>query len=138
MSGENWTNRTGGKGEDYRPESDEDVGYKAWRTNSHGYVRDISFYPAKGSGELIRSETYMQAISLEMSEDERMLCLMCHTSGQLVFISGQNLGDLKRQISEKKIQSVHVFSDQANEKMPTSVVTAIGFQQTFSQMKQPN
>ena len=73
----------------------------------------------------------MQAITLELNDTETQLGLLCHTSGQIIFIEGRGLGELAEQISCKRVQSVHVWSDAAGPK-PDAVVTAVRFQRSIA------
>jgi len=109
----------------------EDGSYRAWRSNGKGGVRDLCFIPAPGSDQPKRFESYMQVISMELKADGSELCLACHTSGQMVFITGQNLADMAEQISLKRVASVHVW-DESQGPQPDTVVTAIRFDKTFS------
>ena len=118
---------------------EEDVGgYQPWRISAAGWVRDLKFVPAPGSGEMVRYEPYMQAISLEMNENETQICLMCHTSGQLIFIQGQGLGQLAEQISAKRVQSVHVWHESLSPEKPPVFVTAVRFEKVFSHPREDN
>ena len=131
MSDKLWTMRSGDPtGAVQGGQSD---GYKAWRSNSGSMVRDLKFVPAAGSGELVRFEPYAQAITLELREDENELCLMGHTTGQIIFISGRGLGELAEQISAKRVQSVHVWSE-ADGSAPECVVTALRFDKSISDL----
>ena len=110
---------------------DDDKDYRPWRTSSQGWVRDLKFVPAPGSGEPSRFEPYMQAISLELDETETTLCLMCHTSGQVIFVHGRQLSPLADLISAKRAQSVHVWCSELGDK-PDAVVTAVTFDKSAS------
>jgi len=130
VTASNWSERTG---DPFDHGESETTGYQPWRSNAAGFVRDLKFVPASYSGEPVRFEPYMQAISLELKEDESELCLMCHTSGQLIFIKGRGLGELAEQISNKRVQSVHVWSETDGPK-PAQVVTALRFDKRFSDL----
>ncbi|RVT80661.1 hypothetical protein DXV76_20955 [Rhodobacteraceae bacterium CCMM004] len=128
MSADTWS----GIGGD--PFADKDDGtYRAWRSNAKGWVRDLQFVPAAGSDELTRFEPYMQAISIELNADGTALCLMCHTTGQIVFLEGRGLGELAEQISAKRVASIHVWSD-GDGAQPPAVVTAMRFDKTASDL----
>ena len=73
----------------------------------------------------------MQAITIELNADATRLGLMCHTTGQIIFIEGRGLGELAAQISAKRVNSVHVW-DAAQGDAPTgAIVTAMRFRQSI-------
>lgn len=129
MTDKAWADRVS---DPFEKDFDRD-GYQPWRISSAGWVRDLKFVPAPGSGDMVRYEPYMQAISLEMNEDETQICLMCHTSGQLIFIQGERLGQLAEQISAKRVQSVHVWHDSLSPAKPPVAVNAVRFEKLFSE-----
>ena len=108
--------------------------YKPWVTGQAGFARDLMLVPAPGSGEVIRFEPYMQAITLELDETATRLGLMCHTSGQIIFIEGKGLDDLAAQISAKRVTSVHVWTAEAGEKPNEAIVTNIIFQHSIEEI----
>jgi hypothetical protein len=110
-------------------------GYKPWVTGNAGFARDLIIMPAKGSGELTRFEPYMQAITLELNDTATQLGLMCHTTGQIIFIEGQGLDELATQISAKRVNSVHVWSKAEGEKPQGAVVTAVRFRQSIADIE---
>ena len=123
-----WANYFGGGDpfEDAPPE-----GYSPWRTSSKGWVRDLKFVPAASSEELVRFEPYMQAITLELKPDGSQLCLMCHTSDQLILITGRGLDELAEMISAKRIASVHVWDEAIDGPKPDGpVVLRLRFSRT--------
>lgn len=127
MTARGWNDRI-----DPFTDDDDSAGYRAWRT-SKGGVRDLKFYPAAGSGELVRFEPYLQAISLELNEDETALCMMCHTTGQIIFIKGRGLADLADQISARRVGSVHVWSE-AEGAAPQCVITELRFDKSITDL----
>ena len=113
-------------------QTDADDGYKPWVTGKAGFARDLKFVPAQGSGELIRFEPYVQAITLELNDAATQLGLMCHTTGQIIFIEGRGLDELAEQISAKRANSVHVWSDADGEAPQGAIVTAVRFRQSIT------
>lgn len=111
-----------------------DKGYKPWITGQAGFARDLMFVPAKGSGELTRFEPYMQAITIELNADATRLGLMCHTTGQIIFIEGRGLGELAAQISAKRVNSVHVWDDTQGDAPSGAIVTAVRFQRSIDDL----
>lgn len=136
MTGKAWGEKVGltplGQGEAH-----EDDGYKPWVTGQAGFARDLKFVPAQGAGELVRFEPYMQAITLELNSDATQLGLMCHTTGQIIFIEGRGLDELAEQISAKRVNSVHVW-DAADGNAPAgAVVTAVRFEKSIADYVAP-
>jgi hypothetical protein len=129
-----WNDRAGASPDPFS-DNDESTGYRAWRA-AKGGVRDLKFVPAPSSGELVRFEPYLQAISLELNADATALCMMCHTSGQIIFIEGRGLDDLADQISARRAGSVHVWSEDAGTAPPV-VVTSLRFDKTASELSRP-
>lgn len=120
-----------GKVDPFDSEADSDEGYKPWRKSKTGLVRDMKFIPAKGSGEKKRFISLIQTISIELNDDDTELCMMCHTSGQIIFITGKGLDELAEMISDKHVRSVHVYH-QSDGPMPKSVVTKVMFDKSIS------
>lgn len=137
MNDRAWANRVGDpfspQGDPFDP-SDEEDGYQPWRCSNAGWVRDLKCVPAKGSGEPVRFEPYMQAISIELNAQQTQLCLMCHTSGQMIFIEGGGLEELAELISAKRVQSIHVWSEaEVGGAPPAKVVTTVRFEKRFEE-----
>lgn len=134
MTANVWNDRVGTSPNPFEDDND-DATYRAWRP-SKGGVRDLKFVPAAGSGELVRFEPYMQAISLELNADATALCMMCHTTGQIISIEGHGLDELAEQISARRAGSVHVWSEKASP-APAVVVTSLRFDKTASDLDHP-
>ena len=107
---------------------DQDDGtYHAWRNCQQGSTMYLNLVPAKGSGEKIWYIPYLQAISIELNAEGTMLCLMCHSTNMTIFIEGQGLDELAKQVSEKRAKSVHVFDaeEYPQKRNSAAVVTKI-------------
>lgn len=131
MTDKGWSASLGADPFDSDAGGNEDA-YAACRTSSRGWVRDLKVVPMRGSGEPVRFVPYIQSISIELKADETQICLMCHTSGQLIFITGQALGDVAEQISAKRAQSLHVFDETSDGTAPKVVITSVTFDRSFS------
>lgn len=115
-------------------DGEADEGYKPWVTGKAGFARDLMFVPAKGANELTRFEPYMQAITLELNPDATQLGLMCHTTGQIIFIEGRGLDKLAAQISAKRVNSVHVWNRSQGDAPSGAIVTAVRFRQSITDL----
>lgn len=132
MSGKNiWREKLGEIVGDEAPHGE---GYQPWITGAAGFARDLKFVPARGVGELVRFVPYMQAITLELNEAETQLCLMCHTSGQIIFIEGRGLGELAEQISAKRVNAIHVWSEDAGPATHDKMVTGFRFDKSITDL----
>lgn len=109
----------------------EKEGYEAWRSPSTNGVRDLVFFAARGSGQSIRGESYVQVITWELSEDETSLFLRFETSGHKAHIKGRGLGEVARMISSKQAGSVHVWTDKDGP-MPNVAITGFAFDKRVS------
>lgn len=107
MSDKAWIARTGGT-DPFTQEAPDDGTYKPWRTSSQGWVRDLKLVPPAASVEPVRFVPYLQAITLEWHQRTGQLCMICHSSGELVFIEGRNLDGLAELVSDKRVKSLHV------------------------------
>ncbi len=124
-------------GDYFRLGTDDDGTYRPWRTCQQGSTMYLKLVPTKGSGEKTWYIPYLQAISIELSEDKTQLCLLCHSTDMAIFIEGRGLDDLAQQISEKRVKSIHVF-DPATHAPPdndAAVVTKITVEQRVSSPK---
>jgi len=131
MSDKAWGDRLGlGTKPDGETGNADDT-YKPWVTGAAGFARDLKIVPAQDTDELTRFIPYMQSISLELNKAATQLGMMCHTSGQIIFIEGHGLGELAEQISAKRVNSVHVWST-ADGPKPSAVVTAVRFDKSIS------
>jgi|GEM_PF-6670254 hypothetical protein len=112
-------------------DTQDDGTYRAWRTSTQS-LSDFELVPASGSGEPLRYIPYLQAISMEYPQNGRQLCLMCHTTGHLIFIEGVGLPELAQQLSNRRVKSVHVF-DTARHEPPDegkAIVTKISVEKS--------
>ena len=86
---------------------EEEEGYRPWRTGQQGSMMNFKLVPHSQSKEPVRFIPYLQPITIELHEATHLLCLLCHSSGHVVFIHGLGLADLAEQISEKRVRSIH-------------------------------
>ena len=70
-------------------------------------MMNLKLVPHSQSEEPVRFIPYLQPITIELHERTHQLCLLCHSSGEVVFIHGLGLADLAEQISEKRVRSIH-------------------------------
>jgi hypothetical protein len=110
--------------------------YEAWKASKTGLTRDVKFVPAAGSGESIRYVPYLQSISLELNDTATELAVMCHSSGELIFIEGAGLDAVADVISEKKATSLHVWSATDGAK-PETVITSAAFNTSLRDLAAP-
>lgn len=117
-------------------DADEDEeGYRPWRTAQQGSMMNLKLVPHSQSEEPVRFIPYLQPITIELHERTHQLCLLCHTSGEVVFIHGLGLADLAEQISEKRVRSIHevepsLFDNHLNQLEP--MVSKIEIKQNFT------
>jgi len=102
---DSWTNRNRHVFGD--PFDIEEEGYRPWITGQQGSMMNLKLVPNSQSDEPVRYIPYLQPITIELSEATHQLCLLCHSSGHVVFIHGLGLADLAEQISEKRVRSIH-------------------------------
>ena len=114
----------------------EPEGYRAWKAGKTGLTRDLKIVPAAGSGGSTRYVPYLQTISLELNDTATELAVMCHSSGELIFIEGVGLDDVAEVISEKKAKSLHVWSATDGAK-PETVITAVTFNKSLRDLAAP-
>ncbi|MCB1466203.1 MAG: hypothetical protein KDK08_03430 [Rhizobiaceae bacterium] len=107
MNDKAWSARTGTTNP-FTQEAPDDGTYKPWRTSSQGSVRDLQLVPPAASSEPVRFIPYLQAITLEWHKRTGQLCMICHSSGELVFIEGRHLDGLAELVSDKRVKSLHV------------------------------
>jgi len=70
-------------------------------------MMNLKLVPHSQSEEPVRFIPYLQPITIELHEATHQLCLLCHSSGHVVFIHGLGLADLAEQLSEKRVRSIH-------------------------------
>ena len=109
------------------PFGEDTAGYEPWKLRTKSDVRDIRFVPAGGPDQRIRMLSYIQIIDQELHGDATQLALQFRTSGVVVFIEGKGLDGLSEQISEKRVQSVHVYDPETDGPEPETVVTKLRF-----------
>lgn len=102
MSARNWQDGF------FRAEED-DGRYQAWRTCQQGSVMNLRIIPAPGTGQPERFIPYLQPITIEWHAETSQLALICHSTGMLIFLEGQGLGELAELIAEKRVKSIHAY-----------------------------
>ena len=106
--------------------------YKPWRSGNTGYAANFLLEPSEASGEPNRYIPYLQPISIEISPDGRSMAVLCASTGHRVFIEGTNLDDLARDLSERRIKSIHQFdaAKHGNQTSDIGMVTNITVEQS--------
>ena len=87
----------------------EDGTYRAWRTCQQGSVMNLKLVPATHTGEPVRQIPYLQPITIEHHRETDQLCLLCHSTGMVVFLEGRGLAELADLIAEKRIKAIFMF-----------------------------
>ncbi len=110
----------------------EDGSYRAWLTCQQGEVANLKLIPLPRSGQTVRYVPYLQPMTIEYSPDTGLLCFICHSTGETVFLEGRGLEELADLLAERRVKSIHVF-DAAAHPQPdnqTAVITQITIEQS--------
>lgn len=110
----------------------DDGSYRAWLTCQQGDSATLKIIPIAGKGQPVRYIPYLQPMSVEYSPDTGLLCFICHSTSETVFLEGRGLEELAELIAERRVKSIHVF-DAAKSPVPdnqAAVVTKITIEQS--------
>ena len=88
----------------------DDGSYRAWLTCQQGEAASLKLVPIHGQGQPVRYIPYLQPMTIEYSPDTGLLCFICHSTRETVFLEGRGLEELADLIAERRVKSVHVFN----------------------------
>lgn len=119
-------------GDIFDPYGQRDATYRAWEQCQQGSVMNLKLVPAYATGEPVRQIPYLQPITIEHHRDTDQLCLMCHSTGMIVFLEGRGLEALADLIAEKRVKAINMFDDEQWPALDNeaAVVTAIRVEQS--------
>ncbi|MBN9890570.1 hypothetical protein, partial [Salipiger abyssi] len=70
---------------------------------------NLKLVPALATGEPVRQIPYLQPITIEHHRETDQLCLLCHSTGMMVFLEGRGLEELADLIAEKRVKAIFMF-----------------------------
>lgn len=110
----------------------EDGSYRAWLTCQQGDAASLKLVPLPRGGQTVRYVPYLQPMTIEYSPDTGLLCFICHSTGETVFLEGRGLEELADLLAERRVKSIHVFDATAHPQPDnqTAVITQITIEQS--------
>jgi len=110
----------------------DDGSYRAWLKCQQGDAASLKLVPLPRQGQPMRYIPYLQPMTIEYSPDTGLLCFICHSTRETVFLEGRGLEELAELLAERRVKSVHVF-DATTHPAPdnqAAVVTNITVEQS--------
>ena len=110
----------------------DDGSYRAWLKCQQGEAASLKLVPLPQQGQPVRYIPYLQPMTIEYSPDTGLLCFICHSTRETVFLEGRGLEELAELLAERRVKSIHVF-DAATHPTPdnqAAVVSKITVEQS--------